>query len=226
MSTNKIKRLFSFGSEFTNYNWFTWAEILADDLSIPLYNYGGKNFNNREIFDCVMKTDGIYKFTSNDIVIVQWVQGNIDDLSLVKATGSLMELKQTEYHFISSVPFLDQKTRNSESNRKVIASYHEYFSKIQKDFSTVLWNNDLEKKYRDDFQSLGYLFKDPTPNPIQHLEYFERTFWKVNPKTKNSVQRCHLLWTEKIKSNCAKNKLNLDSYTKEELFELKDTTNL
>jgi len=226
MSGNKIKRLFAFGSEFTNYHWPTWADIFASDLSIPLYNYGEKNTSNRDIFNSVMKNDILNKFTDNDIVTVQWVSGSIDDLALVKAVASLMELRGCEYHFISSDPFLDQKTKQQEENRKTLSLYDKHLAKIQKDFSTVLWKNDIEQKHKKDNQTLGYRFMDSTPSPIEHLEYFERTFWKVNPKTKNTVQRIQLFWIEKIKSNCANNKLSLDSYSKEELFEIKEITNL
>ena len=66
------KRIFTFGCSFTNYKWPTWANILAYDLDIPLYNYGKSGAGNQFIFNSLMQADYYYKFDKNDLVIICW----------------------------------------------------------------------------------------------------------------------------------------------------------
>lgn len=68
----KPKRLFAFGCSFTNYFWPTWAQIVAYDLNIPLYNYGRSGSGNQYIFNHIMQADNYYKFDENDLIMVCW----------------------------------------------------------------------------------------------------------------------------------------------------------
>ena len=62
----KVKgRLFTFGCSFTSYHWPTWANILAYDYDIPLYNYGLNGAGNQFIFNMLMQADSFNNFTEN-----------------------------------------------------------------------------------------------------------------------------------------------------------------
>ena len=63
----KIKRFFSFGCSFTRYAWTTWSDIIAEELKVPYYNYGGAGAGNQYIFNTVMQADAFYKFDENDL---------------------------------------------------------------------------------------------------------------------------------------------------------------
>ena len=76
---NKPSRIFTFGCSFTNYVWPTWANILAFDLNLPLYNYGRGGAGNQYIFNMLMQADNYFKFNSNDLVIVCWTNISRED---------------------------------------------------------------------------------------------------------------------------------------------------
>jgi hypothetical protein len=66
------ERIFTFGCSFTNYKWPTWANILAYDLDIPLYNYGRSGAGNQFIFNSLMQADYYHNFNKDDLVIICW----------------------------------------------------------------------------------------------------------------------------------------------------------
>jgi hypothetical protein len=71
--TRQPKRLFAFGCSFTKYYWGgKWAEIVAKDLDIKLYNYGQSGAGNQFIANTVAQADSFYKFNSDDLVIISW----------------------------------------------------------------------------------------------------------------------------------------------------------
>jgi len=67
-----IKRIFAFGCSFTDYWWLTWPEILAQELKVPVYNYGLCGGGNTYIFNTFCQADAQYKFTSDDLIITAW----------------------------------------------------------------------------------------------------------------------------------------------------------
>lgn len=73
------KRLFTFGCSFTNYIWPTWANIIAFDLDVPLYNYGASGAGNQYIFNSIMQADNYYNFNQDDLVIVCWTNISRED---------------------------------------------------------------------------------------------------------------------------------------------------
>jgi len=69
---SSFKRFFSFGCSFTRYWWETWADIIAFDLEIPYYNFGYPGIGNTAITSYINYADSKYKFTKDDLIIVQW----------------------------------------------------------------------------------------------------------------------------------------------------------
>lgn len=213
-----MKRLFAFGCGFTNYYWPTWAEMLAYDLDIPLYNYGKENIDNKEIFNSLMQADNFFNFNENDIVVVQWnhSQSVIDILSFIKSSDCLLTTKKCEYYFISSAKVINDQDKKSDQYKKIITNFSPHLLKLKKSFQEVpfIENKDV----------VDPRFKSEYPSPMSHINYFERIFWKLNPKSKTSLQKICLFWTGIIKENCSKNKCSLDKYSKEDLEHLKKTT--
>jgi len=79
--TNK-KRLFVIGCSFTNYLWPTWADILAHDLDITYINLGRSGAGNQYISNRIVQAHLEYKFTKDDIVIIQWSNMLREDIFL------------------------------------------------------------------------------------------------------------------------------------------------
>lgn len=72
-------RIFAFGCSFTNYSWPTWANIIAFDLDIPLYNYGMSGAGNQYIFNSIMQADNYYNFNQDDLIMVCWTNISRED---------------------------------------------------------------------------------------------------------------------------------------------------
>ena len=73
------KRLFAFGCSFTDYYWSTWAEIIALDLEIELFNFGRTGAGNQYIANTVAQADLQYNFNDDDLVIISWTNVSRED---------------------------------------------------------------------------------------------------------------------------------------------------
>jgi hypothetical protein len=74
----KYKRFFAFGCSMTQYNWPTWADILAKQIP-ESYNYGKSGAGNIYISAMVAEANMRYKFTKDDLVMVMWSTINRED---------------------------------------------------------------------------------------------------------------------------------------------------
>ncbi len=77
--SNQPKRFFAFGCSFTNYDWATWANILAYELNVPFYNFGKIGVGNYYISQAIAQADAVYDFNKNDLVIVCWTNISRED---------------------------------------------------------------------------------------------------------------------------------------------------
>ena len=75
----KYDRLFAFGCSFTGQCWPTYANIIAYEYDIPFYNYGCCGSGNQLIFWTLMQADSYFKFSENDLVIVEWTSISRED---------------------------------------------------------------------------------------------------------------------------------------------------
>ena len=66
------QRLFAFGCSYTQYAWATWPEIVAHDLSIPMYNAARAGAGNQYIANLVSQLNQKYQFDENDLVMISW----------------------------------------------------------------------------------------------------------------------------------------------------------
>lgn len=159
---------------------------------------------------------------------------SVRDFATVKSIDSFLELRGCEYHFISMCDIVNRFDQYgypttgepTDDYKKLVMSYRPYLLKIKKDFYNVLWKDDLQNKFESDSRIVHNQYQDGHPTPIEHLAFFEKAFWRVNPKTKNTVQKLQFFWIEALKENCLKGKYILSTYSKEELQELKKRTTL
>jgi len=67
--------------------WPTWANIIAHDLQIPFQNWGLSGIGNVAIASKILECDLKNKFTSNDLIIVNWSSWHRIDLVDVDNRG-------------------------------------------------------------------------------------------------------------------------------------------
>lgn len=102
------KRFFTFGCSFTTYSWPTWATLLSTSEYDLKQNWGLAGLGNRAIAERIAECNVKYKFTENDVVIVQWSthlrndffhqDGLIDALPGWKTRGSLFNLENRKLY--------------------------------------------------------------------------------------------------------------------------------
>jgi len=66
-----MRRLFTFGCSFTQYEWPTWADLISDQFD-EFYNWGLSGFGNLGIACSVAEADVRHKFTEDDTIIIMW----------------------------------------------------------------------------------------------------------------------------------------------------------
>ena len=66
-----MRRLFAFGCSYTSYSWPLWGNFLSPEFD-EFHNWGLAGIGNRAIAERVAEANVRYKFTKDDVVIVQW----------------------------------------------------------------------------------------------------------------------------------------------------------
>lgn len=66
-----MRRFFAFGCSYTRYHYPTWADIIGAGFD-EFYNYGQAGVGNRYIFSAVAEANIVHKFTSNDLIMIEW----------------------------------------------------------------------------------------------------------------------------------------------------------
>lgn len=95
-----MKRLFTFGCSFTQFNWPSWADLLGQEQGVFYFaNWGCAGLGNRAIAERVAECNVRAKFTPDDVVIVQWsshfrhdwmhTRMPVEDVSLWRTKGSI-----------------------------------------------------------------------------------------------------------------------------------------
>jgi hypothetical protein len=73
-----MKRLFTFGCSFTQYNWPTWADILGCEFDY-FENWGRRGGGNQYIFNSIIECLVKNKLNKNDTIIVMWTNVTRED---------------------------------------------------------------------------------------------------------------------------------------------------
>lgn len=66
------KRIFTFGCSFTDWLWPTWADVLAYQSNIPVFNGAKSGIGNDGIACRIVEYDQRFKFNEEDLIIVMW----------------------------------------------------------------------------------------------------------------------------------------------------------
>lgn len=90
-----MRRLFTFGCSFTNWNWPTWADFLAEDYD-HYENWGFAGLGNRAIAERVAECCVESNLGKEDTVIVQWsshLRNDYAKTTSVDFTGGMWQTK-------------------------------------------------------------------------------------------------------------------------------------
>ncbi len=73
------ERIFTFGCSFTEYTWPTWADVLAVQSKIPVFNGARAGMGNPGIACRIVEYDQKFKFTDKDLILVMWTSWTRED---------------------------------------------------------------------------------------------------------------------------------------------------
>lgn len=71
-----MARLITYGCSFTNYNWSTWADILAENSKLHLINRGQGGCGNNFIFARLQQDMATGMFQKDDVIRIMWCYYN------------------------------------------------------------------------------------------------------------------------------------------------------
>jgi len=113
----------------------------------------------------------------------------------------------TNYHFISMCNITkhinqwENKAKNVNQEIKDLTSlYQDSLDCILPSFYDVLWNGDIDKKWRRDWRYIHKHFSDGHPTIQEHYQYLIQVFdYKFSKKTKQAVEALYNNWVEYIR---------------------------
>jgi hypothetical protein len=188
----KYNRLFTFGCSFTNYHWPTWANILAYELNVPLYNYGLTGAGNQYIFNMLMQADGFYNFTNDDLITICWTNVSREDRYKNDnwvCSGNIYTQQKINKDFVDqwadSVFYALRDFASIKASIEFLNKKNcDYFMFKMADFSFVdQWSNiSVPKKYNDLLE-----FYNPYLSQV-HKSFYE-VLWKNDISNKWRQER-------------------------------------
>jgi len=168
-----MKRLFTFGCSFTQWNWPTWADILGRNYD-HYENWGISGIGNRAIAqrvsECVLKN----QLTDQDTVIIQWTDyhrfdQHIKDLlpECSWRLGGSLHVKSTEIEYIRDTwhegSYIYESLNAIHYVRTLLATTPTKFVMISRTDMGV----DLEQHKELDFCEAILQYPEWTGEPIQ-----------------------------------------------------------
>ena len=132
------------------------------------------------------------------------------DFSSIYLISNLLKNK-TQYHFLSMCniskrinQWEEQKKINPTIN-KLLKTYHSSLDEILPSFYDVLWQDNLDIKWKNDWSNIHQNFSDGHPTILEHFNFLEKTFnYKFSKTTITRVNNTHEKWVEFIKKHFAK----------------------
>lgn len=199
------KRFFAFGCSYTKYLWPTWADIIAEDLSIEYHNYARPGFGNIAIQSEIIKADLEHKFDQDDLVIVIWSHWNREDRFINGQWQAHGNIFNNEYYDPSFIKKYWSFDNDIIKNATAIISINKAYRDIIKfqcsimppgDFESIdkavdKNSNDLFRFYFDAlpkeiFNDKEPYFFDGHPSIMSYLDYLKYSIYPSLGLTLNS----------------------------------------
>ena len=127
------------------------------------------------------------------------------DFSVIDLTTQY--LKNTNFHYLAMCDVKNHinQWENCDQNRnakikRITALYQESLNIIAPSFYESLWHNNINNKWKKDWQDIHKNYSDGHPTPKEHLEYLQRVFThSFSSRTVEAVHNLHNEWVEFIR---------------------------
>jgi hypothetical protein len=215
---NNYKRIFTFGCSFSNYAWPTWADVIAIQTKIPVYNGAIAGLGNVGILHRLLEYDLKFKFNDDDLVLVMWTSWSREDRFLDgswKNVGNVFNNNFYDDHFTSKYWSWDNDIiKNATSiilanrcfsiaqNYTALSHMSDIFGKHVKSDKLSLYVNDLPQsimlKVNSNFEGRIY---DSHPDIINHVTFYNNQISDKFGFPKVELDSCLYEWQKYIVDN-------------------------
>jgi len=129
------------------------------------------------------------------------------DFSMIKLVDELLSHK-TQHHHLQMLDLAnkinqwenDEVIPNTREAQCLKHTFKSVLDKLQPSFYDVLWNGDVQNKWKKDWKEIHKNFLDGHPTILEHSEYLEKTFdYDFSKKTKKVVNRTFEGFVEFVK---------------------------
>jgi len=135
------------------------------------------------------------------------------DFSYIDLINSYLE-PLTNYHFLSMCDItkhINQWENGCDHENSEVGNisnlYRKSLNKINPSFYDVLWNSDMQYKWKKDWREIHPHFSDGHPTPLEHYNYLKKVFdYEFSTDTDNSVKALHSNWINYIRKGYRKTK--------------------
>lgn len=165
-------RLFTFGCSFTYYNWPTWADIIAVDQDLELYNFGMAGLGNVGIHQRVLEADCKFNFTKDDKIMIMWTSWCRNDLIRefdYNAGGSIFNQLLPIKWYRDNWSYIDTVVKNSNAIIYTDAVYKK----------NIVWQGTA---FDSDFIESGTLPTDQLIGDLTFVQKIKNMYKEKMPK--------------------------------------------
>ena len=208
-----MKRLFCFGCSFTKYEWPTWADIIAHNLDIEYYNYGGQGLGNYAILCLLVEANLRHTFTNNDLIFIGWSGWNREDKFIKKNNGwSIGQGNVLHKHYYDDnyiQKYWSEENDIIRNATSIIAANKMFNITHQHTVFDIDYNSDVFEFYKDSLPDIDMCWQkeynypftpfngktakikqyaDPHPDILSHLAWATRILDKLQITVSNSTK--------------------------------------
>tara|TARA_A100001037_G_scaffold139406_1_gene126356 strand:- start:2430 stop:3167 length:738 start_codon:yes stop_codon:yes gene_type:complete len=197
-------RLFTFGCSFTNYTWYTWADIINYDLGIPYQNWGISGIGNRGIHARLIECNIKNKLTKKDLIIVQWSSWSREDRYINNSWqvgGNIFSSTNERYDKMFLKKYWDVNNDIIQNSTAIISAQSlpiTFQLSVPLTYESILGLDDIDDKMYTTYKTalpknIFYIpeykgqYPDPHPDILNHLDFVKHIYKKIGFEIKKET---------------------------------------
>ena len=197
-------RFFAFGCSFTNYIWYTWADIIDYDLGIPYQNWGMAGMGNVGIHARLIECNIKNKLTEKDLIIVQWSSWIREDRYINNrwlANGNIFNNLDEKYDELFLKKYWDVNNGIIQNSTAIISAQWlpiTFQLSVPLTYESILGLDDINEEMYTTYKTalpkdIFYIpeykgqYPDSHPDILNHLDFVKHIYKKIGFKIKKET---------------------------------------
>ena len=178
-----------------------WTNVCREDRYVPEHESGPwitpGNIYSQNVYD-----DRFVKDYFSEL------GAYVRDLAFIKATHKIISNK-TQCHFLQMVDIMDKPDQwsNQSCDISQLSTMTDVTQDIMPSFYKILYDNDVQNKFKKDHNLINKDFYDGHPTPIEHFTYLKTLFdYTFKQSTVNAVEQAQIKWVTELRSSAVNKK--------------------